>query len=54
MTAAPSPRPNRGLGIDCPRGRYPTRGESNRAGVASAAAGPLPGAGLNQRWQTSS
>ena len=26
MTAAPSPRPNRGLGIDCPRGRYPTRG----------------------------
>ena len=26
MPAAPSPRPNRGLGIDSPRGRYPTRG----------------------------
>ena len=26
MTAAPGPRPNRGRGIDSPRGRYPTRG----------------------------
>ena len=56
MTAAPSPRPNRGLGIDSPRGRYPTRGgrTGHNAGVESAADGPLPGAGLNQRWQTSS
>ena len=26
MTAAPSPHPHRGLGIDSPRGRYHTRG----------------------------
>ena len=56
MTAAPSPRPHRGRGSDSPRGRYPTLGgrTGHNAGVESAAAGPLPGAGLNQRWQTSS
>ena len=46
MTAAPSPSPNRGLGIDSPRGMYHTLG--GRTGHN------LPGAGLNQRLQKSS
>ena len=56
MPAAPSPSPNRGLGIDSPRGRYHTLGgrTGHNAGVESAADGPLPGAGLNQRLQKSS
>ena len=56
MTTAQNPSPNRGLCIDSPRGRYPTRGgrTGHNAGVESATDGPLPGAGLNQRWQKSS
>ena len=56
MTATPSPRPERGLGIDSPRGMHPTRGgrTGHNAGVGAAADGPLPGADLNQRLQKSS
>ena len=44
MTAAPSPRPHRGRGIDSPRGMHHTRGgrTGHNAGVEAAAAGPLP------------